>query len=361
MKHVMLYGYTAHNLGDDLFFYTICRHFPSVQFYLQAPTAYRKTFAALDNLNILPNDRIYQKVSRKVFGNNLRGKSRATSGLGIYAGGSLFMEQPDWQKSLQMMQTMLERHDYLLLIGANFGPFSSNHFLNAHRALFRQCAAISFRDEASKSLFPEIAHISKAADVVFQLPTPAALLDKGQYVIISVIYPSLRPDLAGLDEAYFSAMAKVCVALLKAGYPVVLMSFCKQEKDELAISEIRQRMPATFRPKVQTFYYNTNLTEALQLVASANAIVATRFHAMILGWLFAKPTYPIVYNRKMTDVMEESRFTGVFSKIEQIDTMDATEVLRAVEGPVFDVKALTQDAATHIRLIDSYIEGKDND
>ncbi|MEI3326743.1 MAG: polysaccharide pyruvyl transferase family protein [Thomasclavelia sp.] len=53
------------------------------------------------------------------------------------------------------------------------------------------------------------------------------------------------------------------------------------------------------------YYTDTDLEGILNCIGSAEIVIATRFHAMILGWCMGKKTLPIVYSSKMTHVLEE--------------------------------------------------------
>src|SRR5699024_6218986 len=145
-------------------------------------------------------------------------------------------------------------------------------------------------------------------------------------IVISVIYPSIRKNLEGIDTMYFDCISKITMKLIENGFQVTLMAFCKLEGDAQAIQEIFKRIPETYSTSLDCFYYETNIHEALKQISQAHALIATRFHAMILGWLFKKPTYPIVYSDKMLTVMMENDYEGPYTKIENMDELDLTAI-----------------------------------
>ena len=57
------------------------------------------------------------------------------------------------------------------------------------------------------------------------------------------------------------------------------------------------------------------------------AVIATRFHAMILGFLFGKPVYPIIYDEKQSYVLQDLNFFGNSTPLEKIVDIDAKEVV----------------------------------
>src|SRR5690625_3455994 len=125
MKHVLLYAYTAHNFGDDLFIDIVCRRYPQTNFYLYAAATYQETFQGLDNLHIIPwPSRLHRPFLRRKID------------LVLYVGGSLFMQTDKWQKELKRVKNMQINKKPFFILGANFGPFKDKTFVQAYEKLF---------------------------------------------------------------------------------------------------------------------------------------------------------------------------------------------------------------------------------
>src|SRR5699024_11469484 len=105
-------------------------------------------------------------------------------------------------------------------------------------------------------------------------------------LVISVIKPSYRECLNGYDESYYKKIKDITIYYINKGYTVTLMAFCVKEGDKEAIDEILKLIPNNLLKHVNSFLYQYNITEALNIIASSTLIVATRFHAMILGWVY---------------------------------------------------------------------------
>lgn len=322
MKRIMIYAYTAHNLGDDLFIYILCRRYPETAFFLYAPKGYKQTFQGLTNLTIIPSDSPLHKINRFVLKHldkpyYLREKIAKQCDAAVYIGGSLFMETSNWQTQLLNIKSMMQKDKPFFIIGANFGPFTSQQFYQEYEAIFAQSTDICFRDKYSAKLFPHLPNIRHAYDVVFQLEARQPLANQN-YIVISTIYPSLRENLREYDDNYFENLASMAKTYIDLGYSVVFTSFCQLEKDHLAIDKIISLIPDDYQEQIHTYLYTRDMEEVLQLIARAKAIVASRFHAMILGFLFEKPTFPLVYSNKMTTVLEELDFKGKYWTIESL-------------------------------------------
>lgn len=360
MKKVMIYAYTANNFGDDLFIYILCKRYPKTEFLLYAPSIYEQTFTNIPNLTIIASDSFSHKISRFILRPfnqqyKLREKNARTCDAAVYIGGSLFMETATWKAEVNNVKSMMRRKVPFFIIGANFGPYTTEHFYNIYESLFTQCTDVCFRDEKSYKLFQHVPTVRHASDVVFQLSGPRQLTEEN-YVVISVIYPSIRQHLKPFDDVYFKQMKQITETYIEAGFEVVLTGFCENENDHLAVERIITLIPTKFHKYIRAHNYKTNINETLQLFAEAKAIVASRFHAMILGLLFHKPTFPIVYSDKMTSVLQEMEFAGAYWRIEKIEQMNVQDVLDFGRNTHSNVMNDIQSSHKHFLLLDQILK-----
>ena len=360
MTQVMIYAYTANNLGDDLFIHTICTRYPKTKFLCYAPYTYQTTFNYLPNLEIIPNNRLFNKfihAALKPFNKEfyLREQLAKTCEVGVYIGGSIFMEQTGWEKEAQHVQTMKNSHDSFFILGANFGPYQSRKFYQTYEKIFQGITDICFRDHQSKELFSHLP-VRQAADVVFQLKDIFSHGKPKEQILISVIYPSIRKDLKKFDASYFNGIANISIHLIKQGYDVLLMAFCQEEKDHLAMNEILSLIPKALLQKVNTYTYQTNLLEAISKLSESKAIIATRFHAMILGFMLNKPIYPIVYSNKMTTVMDDLNFKGSYSRVDTIHLINLNELNQTLNQQPIDISPFIIDAEKQFEVLDALLK-----
>lgn len=360
MRRVMIYAYTANNFGDDLFIHILCLRYPNTGFILYAPKNYVRTFAHIPNLTIIPSDSLLHKLSRltlRPFNRQfiLREKIARKCDAAVYIGGSLFMEVPGWESEVNNIKSMMREESPFFVIGANFGPFTTQYFYDTYEMIFNKCTDICFRDKQSYELFRHLPTVRQASDVVFQL-TRTEQLESKKHIIISVIYPSIRPHLKHLDDVYFQQIARISETYVQVGYKVILCAFCKIELDEKAIKRIFSRIPRKFHPLIHTHTYETNINKTVQLFAQAKAVIATRFHAMILGLLFHKPTFPIVYSDKMTTVLEDIGFSGTYWPIEQIERIDTSEIIHFAKNRQQDITAEINSAHKQFLSLDQWLK-----
>src|SRR5690606_25270580 len=92
-----------------------------------------------------------------------------------------------------------------------------------------------------------------------------------------------------------------------------------------------------YKKMVNEFYYEHDIQAAIDIIRKSNSVIASRFHAMILGWVFNKSVFPLVYSKKMTNVMNDVGFNGEFSQITDIGNLRPENVLLGIENNKIDV------------------------
>ncbi|MGM8366161.1 polysaccharide pyruvyl transferase family protein [Virgibacillus sp. W0181] len=416
MKKVMVYAYTRFNLGDDLFIKVLCERYPQTTFVLYAPRNYQKVFHETNkNVHVISSDLFLVRGINflfRLFGiHNLCRKLIASTCDGVvYVGGSLFMEIRYWEKSFRNTKEMKLKGKPFFLLGANFGPFQEADFFEKHKALFQTYTDICFRDQYSYDLFSDLKNVRKASDVVFQLPvnergcgarclvgdkrsvneqgrqTERMVGDKRSFneqghqtersvtdfsqsavtkqrnlefaannVVISVIMPSQK-QLKNKDTIYFERIKELSVYFIERDHTVTLMGFCEAEGDQEAIVAVKNMIPPSYLKSINEHLYQTNMNETLQIITNASFVIATRFHAMILGWLYEKPVFPIAYSNKMKHAMDDAGFTGTFADFNSLHTLAPNTVFESMKANAFDIAHQVKDAERHFDKLDEYLK-----
>lgn len=360
-KKVMIYAYANFNLGDDLFIKILCERYPETQFLLYAPSKYRHSLRELRNISIFPSNNLFKRTINflmrllKVdysFRKSVAKKSDAI----VHIGGSIFMQKDNWTGLKSVKKEILEKPHYIL--GANFGPYQSEQYYTDHYNLFKNYTDVCFRDTYSYELFKDLDNVRMANDIVFQLDNKKLIIsDKS--IVISVIKPSYRENLQSYDNVYYQKIKDIVLLFSGKGYKVRLMSFCEKEGDQEAIEKIIQLLPEKNMKYVSTYFYKYNIDEALEVIASSSFMIATRFHAMILGWVFKKPVFPIAYSEKMNNAMDNINYKGSFINLKEIDHLKSIEVYESMKTNFIDVSDQAKDAEKHFDKLDEYLLPQD--
>lgn len=314
------------NLGDDLFIYTLCRRYPEQSFILCGKHKYKEVFADLKNLTYISTDTILKKWIFRIkklpawlynFVNKKLGRERLKplsgcfewfskySKRNILISGSIFMQLQEG-RMLQNPYYLGEMEYYRrqpYIIGCNFGPYINEEYREFYEKCFYQASQVTFRDEYSYELFPK-ACTSWAPDILFTFDkTYAKKPEIEGYVAISVM--NLNKDGEQEEEkaeSYEKAIAELISYLQGMEKGVVLLGFCKDQGDDEAIARIVKQLPC--KSGVTSYCYpQAAADEMVGFLAYAENVVASRFHAMVLGWVFEKITVPVVYSEKMMNTI----------------------------------------------------------
>ncbi|WP_078378671.1 polysaccharide pyruvyl transferase family protein [Sutcliffiella halmapala] len=364
MKKIMLNAYTNRNLGDDLFIKVLCERYLNTEFVLYAPKEYKEFTQNSPNINFVRSDyKIYKGINfilRKLNVNYMftRNSVAERCDAGIYIGGSLFMQYNNWENKYKFKKGMYIPGKPFFLLGANFGPYKSDEFYLKYKSLFSNFTDICFREKYSYNLFQDLGNVRVADDIIFQLKKDGIEEKKKEKnIVISVIKPS-RKHISNLDEIYYNKIKDIAIYFINRDYNVTLMSFCEPEGDNEAVEKIISLIPFEYSDRIARHLYELNIEETLEVISKSSLIIATRFHAMILGWIYNRPVYPIAYSEKMTNVMEDVNFKGAFANLDNISETDPKEIFESMDRNIIDISKQIVNSEKHFAILDEYLLNK---
>lgn len=358
MKKALIIAYAKKNLGDDLFIHVLVNRYKNTKFFLCSRTVYNKDCFKFRNLKLI-NPYIVKSLNN--ISNNLNNHKLNCNNLlsrvcdaTVLIGGSMFIQNSDMNIiKHQVKERFLHLKNKYYILGSNFGPYKDKEYHNLHSEVFEKAEDVSFREEHSYKLFEDLKNTKYASDIVFSLDVKNINVVKSKKVIISVIDLSFRKELFEYKEIYEQKIKETIEYLVKNGYEVTLMSFCKFEGDENAIRNILKLVENSVKSKVFNYNYDGNIDEALSIIADSEVIFATRFHAMILGLLFGKTVIPIVYSKKTLNVMKDLDFKGDYIKIEEFNNFDISSLNL---NYTLDISKEILDSQRHFEKLDLYLE-----
>ncbi len=340
-KVAIIFIYLLNNLGDDLFLQHICERYPNVDFYVMPTYVSNKTFEKLDNLHFSEEMKTYFKeFNLPKLSEKLKAFYNSFDAC-VVLGGSIFMQfNQAWRERLRNFKNRTELNKNTYIIGANFGPFKDPAFLTAHTEMFNGLKDLCFRDSVSASYFPDAENIRFAPDILFSYKyKPSELMEKKQ-VAISVINCAWdgRPVsqlkmLKGVMASYIDKMASLCSAFARRGYSISLLSFCAPQGDLNTAKAIESKCLLNGVTDVEICNYDGTVEPILDEIANSEIIVATRFHAMILGFVFGKTVFPIIYDEKQNYVLQDLNFFGETCNMKDIADVDVNALVERLTSP----------------------------
>lgn len=366
MKKIYIKAYTEVNLGDDLFIRVLCERYPNVQFYMTCPKSSRVAYDSIKNLTLIPKiryvDSIFRVARFPLSFNDLIAKSRiGDPGATVHIGGSIFMQSPHWQEKVNNHKKNIKQSKNYFIIGSNFGPYEDQQFLEEYNEIFSKVNDVCFRDQFSYEKFEDLNNVRVAPDVIFSLDTKKITKEnkKNKTIVISIIDLSWRKDLKIYQNDYERKLAKVTQELIQENYDVILMSFCEKEGDEKVAKRIEKLVS---EDNVSTYFYRGDMDAALKLIKSSEGIIATRFHAMILGWIFNKPTFPFVYSEKMTNVINDIDYNGDFASIGDSREVDPQVIIdQLFNEEIVNVEKEIKSSHLQFKATDRFLSNNEKD
>jgi colanic acid/amylovoran biosynthesis protein len=316
--------YLAKNLGDDLFIHILSNRFPNAKFVVNYyGDDYDEFLANYSNVKKSEYPIQYKLLNRMKIYDYINDANRLSKEYDvlIFLGGSIFREEDYWKDLYKVREKMLQafrkKGKPVLVLGANFGPFYSNEFLEAYHDFFSSCHDVCFREKYSKQLFSDISVVRSESDIVFQLDVKKR--NKKDQIVYSVIEPNHKEGLEEYREKYIWTLSESIKNSMRNDFKCVLMSFCKKEGDLQICEEIVESLPEEIRNKIDIINYDGDIETTLNIIAESKLIVASRFHANILGILCNTKVLPLVYSDKTSNVLKENGFDNEIVKIEQCD------------------------------------------
>lgn len=354
MKKIFIIAYCRTNLGDDLFVQTLLRRYPNVQFYLPVNPNYNTAFVNEKNLEY-PSFLCYQfmRVGNKIgflkqFTRFQKYKNQADAIIQI--GGSIFMEPINWNPTKTKVN--IEPNTYY--IGANFGPYKSKSYLEITRKYIASSQDCCFRDMYSYNLFKDIPGVRYAPDVLLSCDFNLSM-KKVTGIGISVIELENRKVLNDLACMYYETIAKLCDLAYEIGTQVTLFSFCAHEGDERAIKKIKSMVKQ--KTIVNECCYHGNTNQFLTSLNQCEYILATRFHAMIIGWKLRKKVFPIVYSRKQTNVMKDIGYTGDSWDLQKKQHYPPKQLLSdCLNSKILNIDSFEKEAEKQFATVDKLLK-----
>lgn len=355
---IYVHAYWQQNLGDDLFVTLLCQRYPDILFYGACSRRSARVFERLPNFRRVPRFARIDGILRRarlapVLGPAFERMYKSRCDAIVNIGGSIFMEREGWKHRMHVQRARFVSVKPTFVIGANFGPFSDHQYLDAMKALLRGAIDICVRDKASAKLLGELPNCRYAPDLVLSMD-PGTTADH-RTAVISLISLETRPNLREHADTYTAKMVEVGRACIVAGLHVVLMGFCRNEHDEAAVQRVREELDSG-TGTVRSYIYDGDLPTALGLLSSASIIIGTRFHAIILAWVYGKKVLPISYSTKTEHVIHDLGFPGEWFRIEEIGDLDvALSLRRLLTGAPFEIGVLRAAAEQQFRSLDAFV------
>lgn len=341
-KKLMLYGFFGHNLGDDLFFDMLLKRYPDVLFDVCCSSAYITFFSVYNNVRHHADDsslaskmnQIGKKLGKE---NYFESVIRSHTDGGVHIGGSVYQQIGDWEKDLKDRNERYEKGKCFFGISNNFGPYQTEDYRMFWKQQFENWNDVCFRDHYSKELFAEVGTVRYAPDALFVLPLGQLRPQENGRIAVSVIDPEF--ELRGFSkeqcDAYEQFLCEFTETMILQGHKVSLLGFCGIQNDAIAMSRITDYLNAKdpeMLGSVSTSLYWDSPEEMLNEIAKCEYVLATRFHAMVLGLMMGKKVLPVCYSQKTLRVIRDMQLVQNYIDLTDPDSYPSGDILACFES-----------------------------
>lgn len=341
----MLYGFYGHNVGDDAFFDMLFKRYPDVMFYVlfekRSPdsklsvllkSSYTQFFSRY------PNVRFYDATQPDIIKINAFGEKFNQSNLFeklllkicdgvVHIGGSIYQQIGNWQLDFDIRKERKLSGKKFFAVSNNFGPYTGNSYRDMWAGEFKKWTDICFRDRYSYKLFGDIPTVRYAPDLLFSFPIEKKESEKKVSVSVIDTLAPFRSMEKSTAEAYENKIVELIKRFSSDGYAVSLLSFCAFEGDNAAADRILAALPEEISSNVKNVVYSNNLSEITNEIETSEYVVATRFHAMILGYIAGKRVLPICYSEKMSNVISDLTLSESIITLDKLSSLTADELI----------------------------------
>lgn len=304
-KSIYLRAYLNDNLGDDLFVQILCNKLNMMKFIVdyeggtaaQYPPNLRKMYNFIDKCifyflrRIIRNRNLYEKYK-----NYIRKKYLKKTVAAVYVIGSGYIEDISYIDSVDFYNKKP------FIVSCNFGPYKTEKYRKRIENLFSKAYDVCFRDYASYNLFSNLDNVRYEKDLVFSYPINLCNSDNNS-VFISVINFKKDSLSANYSDEYMKFISDCIEHYSRKGKKIYLVGFCSKEGDRAVVETLYDKYK--MYNVIPMNYPENSIDEIVECINNSSEVIATRYHAMVLGMLCKKKVYVIAYSNKTVNVIKD--------------------------------------------------------
>lgn len=137
-------------------------------------------------------------------------------------------------------------------------------------------------------------------------------------------------------NSYIKKYAELIALYQNKGYEIFLFSFCKKQGDEDVINTIVDLL--NDKENINKVFYNGDIEAFLDIYSAVEKMFCGRFHSMILSMIFNQKIYPVIYSKKMTNVLEDINYRGKVVFIEEFHRIRPDEVFKEIDSNHYEIE-----------------------
>ena len=305
---ILLEAYLDRNFGDDLFVTVLTDHYVEHQFYLmddESKGASLVNCSKHGNLHTVTEEEALAQINQ--------------FGAYVFVGGDFY--PPYYSRYVGRVQRAKGIHEnggIVLVLGASLYKDYPVDSLPNVREFFAQVDVATFRDSVSYGQYKKMMPASCAfltSDMMF------ALADMPQTVLeekpdIRILGISIR-KVMNISAEKYSEYCKFIAQLVTTHLnrdprnEVRFLAFSTGSYDDRDTAEhILEMLSRALQERTEIVEYSRDVFAFINSVDMCDAVISTRFHALCTALVLGKPFFPINYEAKVFNLLEEIGYTG---------------------------------------------------
>ena len=285
----------------------------------------------------------------------------------VKIGGSIFMDYRDKNPEIIFSISQGSPRDFsikstpvkenkLFVIGANFGPVFHDSFVPNLRKNISGYSHVTVRDYSSYILVKDLKNVQYAPDVGF-CTVPVSVPERKGCLVISVVQIENHTRDQAVIDSYYQLICQSIQYWKSRFGDVVLMSLCEREGDWTAIKKVKAM---TAGCPVETFKYTGEIEPVMRIIASAEYLICSRFHSMIVGFVNSRKLFPIAYNCKTSNYLLDIPFCGKYATLDNLQTLTVNDVFYNFDNQIScDVSLHLANANNQFYGLSEYLKNKE--
>lgn len=303
---VLLDAYYDHNFGDDLFISIVTSRYPQHQFFSfidGCSLSVQEWTYTIPNLTVLPKCSVIQHA----------GFFDAY----VLIGGDVIPDGGDYTGSYErrkgFMRAVKNTGGYVTMLGFSLYDYYGQKTYTDICEMVNLADDIVPRDAFS---YEYLRTISKETKIRFGIDMAFCMDydEKSVHTPTGVLGISIRKKLNASEkenEAYEYNIARIADAYLQTHMngSVHFLSFSYGTSDDSEIAQsIIEKMQ--HRERIKIIPYSGQIGAYIKKIDFCDAIIATRFHAVIMALILHKPFVPVPYEVKVNHLLEQIGYFG---------------------------------------------------
>ena len=298
---IILDAYFDNNFGDDYFISTILRRYPNDIFY---SVVNNKVASVWEKISAYPNLVMLPSNCELAVGGYFDGY--------IMVGGDVLPDGVDYSFRMNMMRNVKQCGGFVAMLGFSMYQTYGDKTREDLKTMASLADVIVSRDKFSAERFSALvpgANVTASTDMAFT----------GAYEVCvhgdNILGIAPRRKLYSTEEqhtAYCSAMASVADNWLdkRESGTVRFLAFSNGEyDDQVTITDIRSKMK--YSEKAEVVSPSDNMDDFLLALKTCDAMIPTRFHALVFALIYGIPFVPVPYETKVTQLLDELNYSGI--------------------------------------------------